>query len=182
MSSSEKSKAPKTKLKVRDPEKYYRNCYYGCIAGKWLSMATPLVAVVGANWNSYFPDPATTAKTSIGIALVAVVSAFAVYFEARRKKPDGSDKVVKPALGWGLATALIFLLSAVLDDALLICGAEFAGQAVATAFRIGEKRFSDERETRRKARITAEAINKVNKESGDGGTGTQAEETQVPVD
>lgn len=184
-----KEKTKKEKLRTRDPEKYYRNCYWACWAGKWAAIALPLVIVLACRANVYFPveQVSTTIKTSFGVGVLGVVGGIAAFNETRKKKEDGTNKVIGTAIGWGLATAIVYLLSAVLKDALLISGSEFAGQAVASVFRFGMQRNYEIRDSYRKADINAEAFRRKmkeerEKENGKAGQAGKDNEAQIPVD
>ena len=184
---SKPQKEKKEKLRTRDPEKYYRNLYWACWAGKWAAIVLPLAVVLACRANVYFPveEVGTTIKTSFGVGVLGVVGGIAAFNETRKKKEDGTNKVIGTAIGWGLATAIVYLLSVVLKDALLISGSEFAGQAVASVFRFGMTRNYELRESYRKADINARAFKKQMESDNSGspkGGGNNGSQSQIPVD
>ncbi len=123
--------------------KYYKKRRNLSVAGKWTCVVAPFGIVFGVKFNEYIKimDTSDTVKLSIGCVLALIVAAIAIYKEFKHGE---ETKKFAPAVGWGVALAFAWLFQIMLQDLVLIIGAEFAGQCAATGLDIYGKKASEE--------------------------------------
>lgn len=141
--------------------RHYRTQYYGLLVLKWAFIVLPLAVILGLRWNFYFPPEnyEATMKASAGVSLLGVVGGLAMLNEARRKNPrTGEPSPWTGPIGWGVGALILYLLSTVLSDLAMICGAEFAGQVGACVCRLGMTNRAKYMEDYRKANITSKVF------------------------
>lgn len=134
-------------------EKYKRIKNKGIFfkASKWISIVSPYLVIGIVNFNDYFTE-ANGVKMSMGCTLALIVAGIAI------KNETSETKKINNLVVWGVAFALCYLLSSVLQDLLLIVGCGLLGQIVGAGFDIGYEKENEKAKLYRESIIKAEAM------------------------
>lgn len=124
---------------------------------RWFSIIAPFIALGIKNKDKYFVQFNGT-KFTIGAILLVGIAIWAVLKEAKKKQ--GKNVVASPLMGiiyWGIAYALVYCFSAILNDLQMIIFAGLLGQCCGFIFGV----LSEHQNEIRKAYMTAEINTKV---------------------
>ena len=124
-----------------------------CKSAKWVSILSPYFIIGAVNFNEYFTEY-NGVKMSLGCVLACVVAGIAIMNETK-----GKDSKINGIVGWAVAFALIYLMSSILNDLLLIVGCGFIGQLVGKGFELGGENYEAKAKILYKANVEAEAMN-----------------------
>ena len=156
------NKKKKEPLKTRNPYKYYRNSYWACQVGEWVSIVAPMITVFGIKWNEYFDfvnETESATKLTIGCVLALICAVIFVYKKIKhQEKTENKTTMLSYVVGIGVAFAFSYFFKVIIDDLFLILGCEFAGSVSAYAIDFATQ------ENRRKQILYRDAIDKLNTE------------------
>lgn len=107
MANKEKKAKTPSQLKRK-----YKAIGFSCFLGQFASVAAPFVAIGIANYEEYFVEYNGT-KMSIAAVLAAGLMGFAVWLVSKRKL---ENSYITLLIGWGVITAIFFLLGQIIND------------------------------------------------------------------
>lgn len=106
MAKEKKAKTP-TQLKRK-----YKAIGFTCFLGQFISAAAPFIVIGIVNYEEYFVEYNGT-KMSIAAIMAAGVMGFAIWLVSKRKL---ENSYITLLIGWGVVTAIFFLLGQIIND------------------------------------------------------------------
>lgn len=129
------TKRIKEQLKTRNPRKYYRNAYRLAQTSEWVACIAPMAAIFGAKWNEYFDfvnNSDGAVRLTIGSILALLLSAIFMFKKANhQERVENKASMLTYVISIGVAFAFVYLFKVIIDDLILILGAELAGASTA---------------------------------------------------